>query len=247
MIIETDIEYMKKHIIALGVSSGDNLIVHSSLFAFGRLKFELTALVELFLSLIGPEGSLIVPTYTFHLGENDLYVPDKTTSEGVGLFSEAVRRHDNTVRSYCPIHNHAGIGLQAEQLKLSDPEFSFGMNSDFDLFHKRNFKIILLGSDFSNSCTYLHHMEAVANVPYRKWIKLKRIIRCDGKIKELSCNYFARNEKIVKTTFNRIIPYLNNLITEQSAYGKSYAVLTEDLHQATIAILNKDPYFFVKE
>jgi len=246
VIKETNIEDMKQHLIALGVSKGDNLLVHSSLFSFGRISFNLNELIDLFIDLIGPNGTLFVPTYTFQITENDIYDPLKTHSEGLGVFSEAVRKHEKMVRSFCPIHNHCAIGKQANNLLLTNAKYSLGANSDFDFFNQLNVKIILLGADFHNSCTYLHHVEAVASVPYRKWLKLKRNILINNEVNEMICHYFARNNDINNTHFNRIIPHLENLITVDAPYGKSYSITSQELHKKALKQLIKNPYLFVE-
>jgi aminoglycoside 3-N-acetyltransferase len=247
MIAETNLVSMKQHLAHLGIKRGDNIVVHSSLFAFGRVSFKVEQLIELFLSVIGEHGTLIVPTYTFQLTENDLYQPDSTPSEGVGVFSEKVRQYKGAYRSYCPIHNHAGIGKLSPELLKTSPNFSFGSHSDFEFMYDSNFKLILLGSDFTKSCTYLHHVEAVVNVPYRKWLKLPRKIVKDGNEQALLCNYYARNEKIIKTDFNRLIPFLEKLVVANAPYGKSYAIDLVDLHEKAVNFLQYDPYAFIRE
>ena len=39
---------------------------------------------------------------------------------------------------------------------------------------KNNFKLILLGCEPNQGATYLHHLEAIYGVPYRKWITIKK-------------------------------------------------------------------------
>jgi len=246
VIKETSLEDIKQHLITLGVCAGDNILVHSSLFSFGRITFNLNELIDLFIDLIGSNGTLFVPAYTFQITKNDIYDPLKTHSEGLGVFSEAVRKHKKMVRSFCPIHNHCAIGKQANNLLLSNAEHSLGANSDFEFFNQLNVKIILLGTDFHNSCTYLHHVESIANVPYRKWLKLKRNILINNDVNEIICHYFARNDDINNTYFNRIIPHLTNLITVNAPYGKSYSITSQKLHEKALEQLIQNPYLFVE-
>ena len=37
---------------------------------------------------------------------------------------------------------------------------------------KNNFKLLLLGCNPMQGATYLHHLEALYEVPYRKWINV---------------------------------------------------------------------------
>ena len=250
MIQETSLNELEAHLTKLGVQQGDNLVLHSSLFAFGRLKFDLDEMLTLILKMIGSQGTLIVPTYTFNLGPNDLYDPKLSQSDGVGVLSEIARKHPMAIRSQCPIHNHAAIGPLAMELLNSSELDSFGKDSDFNFFYTKNFKLVLLGTDFKNGCTYLHHVEAVTEVPYREWIKTKRQVLIDGNKRHINCNYFARAQKIKVTDFNRVIPALeetSNLLSEKAPYGYSYCISARVLHQVATEMIKQDPYCFIRE
>ena len=70
------------------------------------------------------------------------------------------------------IHNHIGLGPNAKILNLSKENISIGKGSDFEFMMKNNYKLLLLGCDPIQGATYLHHLEALVEVPYRKWINV---------------------------------------------------------------------------
>ena len=83
-------------------------------------------------------------------------------------------KEKNLIRSRCLIHNHIGIGPNAKILNLSKENISIGKGSDFEYMKLNNFKLLLLGCDPIQGATYLHHLEALHGVPYRKWITIKK-------------------------------------------------------------------------
>ena len=56
--------------------------------------------IDAFLDVLGPRGTLIVPTYTYSIGRNEVYEVEKTPST-IGEFSEVFRRR-TSIRSRDP-------------------------------------------------------------------------------------------------------------------------------------------------
>ncbi|QMX75386.1 AAC(3) family N-acetyltransferase [Campylobacter jejuni] len=78
----------------LGIKRGDILCVHTELFKFGipllsRNEF-LQTILNCFFEVIGQEGTLIMPTFTYSFCKNETY--DKVHSKGkVGVLNEFFR------------------------------------------------------------------------------------------------------------------------------------------------------------
>ena len=83
----------------------------------------------------------------------------------IGSLTKKFCKEKKLVRSNCLIHNHIGLGPDAKILNLSRENISLGQNSDFALMKKNDFKLLLLGCDPIQGATYLHHLEALSNVP----------------------------------------------------------------------------------
>ena len=75
---------------------------------------------------------------------------------------------------------------------------------------KNNFKLLLLGCDPIQGATYLHHLEALFQVPYRKWIKVDKKKIFNKEIKSISVKYFAKRNNKKKSNFNLIFDKLEN-------------------------------------
>ena len=163
-----------KHFDALGIKSKSNIVIHSRLLSFGLCKP--ATIVESILEKIGSSGTLAVPTYVF-----DLETPfDRSSSEPTRMGAVSIELWKNTgsIRSACPVHSHAAFGLSAQGLTKTKASSSFGLGTDFDFFYRNNFELVLLGCSFNKGATFLHHLEALAEVPYREWVYSPKKIIC---------------------------------------------------------------------
>jgi aminoglycoside N3'-acetyltransferase len=251
VIKKTSLNDINKHLDKLNIVENDNVIIHSSLFAFGIIDFSMSDLVKILLNRISPNGVLSVPTYTFNCSLEKYYDADNTLCSNVGVLSEHICKMPKRLRSMSPIHNHCFLGNIKYEYAMSTPYNSLGRGTDFELFYKYDYKLLLLGTDFQNGCTYLHHLEALAKVPYRKWIKVKRKIKENKKknFKIVGTNYYALKGNNYIEDFNKVIKLFNEseLITVSTHYGTSYSLHIRSLHRKIFDKLNKNKYFLVKK
>lgn len=243
---------IKQHLEELGLKRGNNVLVHSRLFSFGRIagSSPCATLYDSLIDYLGPDSTVAVPTHLF--GDRELYDPRNTPSHESGVFSEYVRELPNAIRSLCPIHNHAAVGPNARCLENSDSTISFGPGSDFSTFYDNKFTLVLLGCGFSHGATYLHHLEALKDVPYRHWIEINRLL-VTGENAEptpIVVKYFARKDGTYHEDFDKIFPVLQQsgaLREAELNYGRSFAIQLDELHKTASQMLTEDPYFLVKE
>ncbi|MEI8241674.1 MAG: AAC(3) family N-acetyltransferase [bacterium] len=107
---------------AIGVRRGSVLCVHSSLSQFGYIPGGAETLVEALLDVLGPRGTLCVPTHSLSVLGAEPYDPQHSRSV-VGAVSEYFLRHPGVVRSPHPTHSVAALGPDARALtRLSNPE-----------------------------------------------------------------------------------------------------------------------------
>ena len=116
---------------------------------------------------------------------------------------------------------------------------------------KNNFKLILLGCEPNQGATYLHHLEAIYGVPYRKWITIKKKKMAGKKVQVILIRYFAKKNDSYVSNFNLIFKHNKQLKkylkTKKIKYGRSYSIYLKDLHKIGLSILKKDKYYFVKK
>ena len=244
----TTIKDLCEHLTALGVSRGDKITVHSRLIAFGRIDHGAASVFDALCEILGAQGTIVVPTYT--LFSTGPYDKQNTPSQAVGVLSEHIRTLPGAIRSACPLHSHAGIGPGAQILAEGDGRVSFGVGSDFELLQRHNFKLLLLGASFAEGATCCHHLEAIANVPYRAWTTVRRkVVSADGSVAEIGCRYFERSDQEWHEDFNRLAAPLEEAGIVSSArcpFGNSYYGSLRDIADYVLAQVSKNPYALVK-
>src|SRR5438445_7962273 len=91
---------------AIGIEPGGIIQVHSSLSRLGYVEGGAETVVDALLEVVGPEGTVMVPT--FNHGAAEIY--DTATTPSVnGAVTEALRRRPEARRSLHPTHPYAAI------------------------------------------------------------------------------------------------------------------------------------------
>lgn len=154
----------------VGLSKGDIVFSHSNIGFFGIPAGERTpgntfwTILNAFFDVIGEEGTLAVPTFTYSFPQGKVFDPDNTPSD-CGIFTEMLRKHPEAYRSNDPCISVAAIGKKAEELTQNIPENSYGPDSFFDRFYEADGVICNL--NFDAGSTFVHYVERSLNVPYR--------------------------------------------------------------------------------
>lgn len=242
----TNIADFEKHIRLLGLYSGQSVAVHSKLISFGRIEGKAETVYRALRNVVGPLGTLVFPAYTLNLGSNDVYDPIETPSHAMGALSEYVRSLPGVIRSDCPMHGHIGIGPLAEKIVKVDPSKPIGPESSFSAMCDANFSLLLLGCDFQDGATFVHHVEAEVGVPYRSWLQLPRTRRnSQGHLVALTCDYYGH---VISGQYeNNLWPVQDQMEkcqkmrTEAAPFGKSYFMSMGDLRDCVTGLLRTNP------
>jgi aminoglycoside N3'-acetyltransferase len=94
---------------SLGIRRGDRLVVHASLRAMGA---DAESLIDGLLDVVGPDGLVVVPTFTYDTPNFDPAVTPSRT----GALGEALRTRSAAVRSSHHSHSVAALGRDAAAL-----------------------------------------------------------------------------------------------------------------------------------
>jgi aminoglycoside 3-N-acetyltransferase len=164
---------------AIGVRSGETLLVHSSLSSLGWVCGGPGTVVTALLDVLGDEGTLVVPT---HSGDNSdpaswgnppvpetwwadirasmpAYDTRTTPSGGVGVIPETVRNWPGARRSSHPQTSFAAIGLRASAIVDGHAlDCRLGEHSPLARLEEAGARILLLGAGF-DTCTAFHLAE----------------------------------------------------------------------------------------
>ena len=169
-VTQTDIE---KGLRDVGLKVGDVVMVHSSLKSFGKVENGADSVIDALLSVLGRDGTLVMPTFTwdsFHNKTAGVFDIANTPSE-TGIITEVFRKRKGVLRSSHICHSVAAYGAHAIDV-LGDGISPFARNSPFERLYDLNASILLLGVSF-NACTALHAVEEQMQVPYRYYRDFK--------------------------------------------------------------------------
>jgi aminoglycoside 3-N-acetyltransferase len=162
---------------ALGISAGERLMVHSSLSSLGYVAGGAPAVVDALLEVLGPEGTLMVPTFTHSATE--YFDPLESPSKN-GAITEAARLRPGALRSLHPTHAVTVIGPDAAELLEGDLECgALGKGCALDRLAKKGGHILLLGvSHKANSIIHVGEDQAGDPDRTKRWSREnpKRVI-----------------------------------------------------------------------
>ena len=160
-----------------GLRSGDIVffqVSHLTLGAMGCGSSEKEAcelLHSAMREVIGAEGTMLLPAFSFSFDRNeDFDVQNTPSMQGAWSYSldflEYFRRLPKVVRSIDPILSVAGLGPHAEKLLTRLPNTSFGTDCLYERLLKFGGKICGIGTGIAES-PFLHYVEDIQGVPFR--------------------------------------------------------------------------------
>lgn len=167
---------------ALGLAAGDTVLVHASLRALGPVEGGAETVVDAFLDVLGPAGTLVV--YTQTPGNSDpsrwpstrgyavpearwerlratlpAFDPDTTPAHGVGVLPETVRARPGARRSAHPQSSFTALGARARALTADHaPDCHLGERSPLARLEEAGARVLLLGVGWE-VCTAFHLAE----------------------------------------------------------------------------------------
>ena len=154
-------------LLAAGIQEGDLLVVHSAMSKVGWFYGGPTDAIRAIFDVIGPTGTLLLPTFTFSLsGWNAAPFDPKVTPSAVGVLTDSFWRMAGVRRSIHPTHSMAAMGPLAEELVGGPITYEpLGLGSPLDRARRAGAKILLLGvTQIRNSS--IHVAESLAGVAY---------------------------------------------------------------------------------
>ena len=195
--LKTSIDRLKDLLGELGVAAGDTVMVHSSLFTFGRIENGATGFHRALRDLIGSEGTLIVPTFTYSFRRGERFdVANSPAPAQLGAFAEYLRRKGGAVRSPDPLFSMATEGPRAEDLMARPSSACFGEGSVYGKLFDADILILALGITYSTGLAGFMHVERLAGVDYRQEQRFEGVtIGLDGVAHDDAAIHFARDEK----------------------------------------------------
>jgi aminoglycoside 3-N-acetyltransferase len=251
IVTQGDIELGLKE---LGIKKGDTILIHSSLKSFGTVKNGADTVVDAFLSVLGDEGTLIVPTLTGKHTDSPVSPPyfDICASKSwTGKIPETVRLRQDAKRSLHPTHSVSAIGGRRDEIVASHENG----NSPCDE-HSPYYKnciwggyILLIGVD-QESNTTIHCCEEIAKVPYHLQTSLTDI-RVEGyDHNEVTVRNYLHDWNKPATDFMYLESFLESRgVMKKKKIGGSLIRLIDasGMLEETVKLLKHNPLFFIKK
>ena len=175
----------------LGFNPGATVMVHSSFSHIRRRVPQMSPsmLIALLQDQIGPEGTLLMPTFPFHGSQGEYadkfprFDVQKTPSK-VGILTEVFRQTQGVVRSKHPTHSVAAWGRHANEI-VSTHHLgpTFGVTSPFYRLREFDGIVVGLGTRYRYAFTIGHVIEEL-HPPLRQHDfekRLRTMIIVDGR------------------------------------------------------------------
>lgn len=160
---------------ALGVARSQVLLVHASLSSLGWVCGGSVAVVDALLDVLGPSGTLVVPTHT--AGNSDpadwsnppipqrwwptvreqmpAFDAERTPSTGMGAIAEFVRTLPAATRSEHPQMSFAAMGVHARRITTGHvPGAGMGDNSPLGRLYDLDANVLLLGTGHASNSSF---------------------------------------------------------------------------------------------
>jgi aminoglycoside 3-N-acetyltransferase len=169
----------------LGVHEGEVVIVHSSLSRLGWVAGGAQAVVQALMTVVGPTGTVAMPTHTAHLtdparwtnppvpadwvatirAEMPAFDRALTPTREMGEVVECFRHHSRSLRSDHPTESFAANGPMASRIIDHHPLTpAMGEGSPLHHLYDLDASVLLLGVDHANN-TSLHLAEYRSSWP----------------------------------------------------------------------------------
>ncbi|MFD0900908.1 aminoglycoside 3-N-acetyltransferase [Actinomadura sediminis] len=182
----------------LGVAEGDIVMFHTRMSALGYVAGGAPTVIDALRDAVGAEGTLMVtcgwndaPPYAFTdwpadwqaavRAEHPAYDPQVSEADhSNGRLPEALRRRPGAVRSRHPDVSFAALGPAAHSLMDDHPwDDPHGPGSPLARLAARGGRVLLLGAPL-DTLTLLHHAEALAEAPGKRFVDYEQPITVDG-------------------------------------------------------------------
>ncbi|MGW0732243.1 aminoglycoside 3-N-acetyltransferase [Streptomyces sp. NPDC002851] len=182
----------------LGLAAGDTVMFHTRMSAIGYVPGGTQTVIDALADVVGERGTLMVtcgwndaPPYEFTdwpdawqqaiRAEHPAYDPRLSEADhSYGRLPEALRLRPGAVRSRHPDASFAALGAHAQQLMADHPwDDPHGPDSPLARLVSLGGRVLLLGAPL-DSLTLLHHAEALADAPGKRYVEYEQPILVNG-------------------------------------------------------------------
>lgn len=207
-------------------------------------------LLELLIEIVGPNRSLIMPT--FAKGYQDGVCNLDTEPSSTGSLTELFRQHPKSQRSLSAFFTFSIIGPSSEVNEFINlkPENAWGDHSAYHWMEEKDVHFLSLATP-PGYCSYLHRMEWLIKdkLTYRYIKKFNGSIIRDGNIIPMQENLYVRSldpTALVDTSLigDRLLE--KGLGEIKFTDFSIFYMCAQDMKKAALSLLEKDPFIFLQ-
>ena len=161
----------------MGIEKGDIILLSSDitdLYIQCRKhgeKLDLNVLLDKFQEAIGPEGTLLIPTYNWGFCKGKTF-DYKNSPSKTGVIGDTALKRKDFRRTKHPIYSFAVWGKDIDYLCSLDDVESFGPNSPFAYLEKNHGKNAFIGGASLRNCfTYIHQEGKESEQEYAMYVR----------------------------------------------------------------------------
>lgn len=244
---------LREDLEALGVRSGDVLVVHSSMKSMGAVEGGPETVLAALSDTVGVCGTLLFPTFTYATSYADSFYSNRETPSCVGLLSEVFRRLPGVIRTDHPTHSVALRGRLAASLCEGEwqDDTPMGAHSPYRRLAGVGAGILMLGCPPSHN-SYLHALEEEAGVPYalRGHQEYTVVDACEKtRRRRVRRHNFVRADGCVYQRYERAVALLEEGGVRSGSLHGAPSLLFDaaTLRLRALAKMAEDPFFFVDD
>lgn len=238
------------------IETNDEIIVlHSSVWQFGHLvrPFDrdfLDQLLDVIIKTVGAERTLVVPSYTTGSFPRSKKYDDIETLPETGALPTALLHRGSSIRTSSPMNSYLVSGPHSDAILDCVCTSAWGRDSVMAFLASRNARFVTLGAEWHLSCSYYHHAEELAKVPYRYFKRFQGDRYAGGKyIGTCSDVLFVKSLYTICDDFyagpELVLRERKHIKTADAPYLIESALI-RNIVDVTIELLSENPFYFVK-
>lgn len=246
---------LKKALVSVGIQKGDIVFCQLGMSKLGtpkeiyESKSKFDVIYEAITETIGPQGTLLAPTFTYSFCKGEIFDPLETPSD-VGYFGEALRKMKGAKRSLDPMFSVAGIGPKVNELLDDLPNDCYGKDCVYDRLRRRDAKLCNIGVDLFYTSLNHHTEQMAGGVPHRFLKLFSGYIKKDGKLVKENWIYMVRIlGDFSKPAFDKLEPDASKLNLCRSAkvgLGRIICARFQDLYDLYRSKLSEDRWYLAQ-
>ncbi len=228
-------------------------VSHLKLGAMDFGSFEIATpelLLRAIQSVIGPEGTILLPAFSFSFAANEDFDPETTPVVQGGWsssseFLDYFRGLPGVVRSTDPLLSVAGLGPMAEKLLSRLPNTCYGKDCLYDRLLRAGGKICGVGASLAEMM-FIHYVEESVGVPFRYRKLFTGHIRKDGKLRKQgwisSVPIQVPNARLDGTRLERMARSEGRCAVADVGLGEVVSIDCDSFYQLISREIARDPW-----